>query len=172
MLKYTVSKTGYTAKQAEILRALKSKQAYETIGSILLKATTKYVPIEHGGLRDSGHVKGQLIVWDAEYAHYQYTGVVYASNRLGWIGEELGWRSPPGKGTKYPTGRQLGQFRSAFIKPRFGKGPHTPQLVYFGYSEYGVTSHWFDRMWHNDSRSVNSKITYELRQLVAKKGRK
>ena len=69
-----------------------------------------YIPFRQGQLRNSltypQGVYGGELEWNAPYAHYQYTGIVYGPNipirDAG--GNITGWYSPP---SKNPTGRPL-----------------------------------------------------------------
>lgn len=79
-----------------------------------------YVPIDTGALVSSVEVTPRGIMYDEDYFHYVYEGIIYGPNffvpitqtvdengDLVWNKEgEWGWRSPAGE-TKYPTGRYM-----------------------------------------------------------------
>lgn len=74
------------------------------------KHINDYVPFNEGMLAQDITISAGYVRYDSVYAHYQYMGIVYAPNIPQWDedGYVTGWRSPPGKGTKYPTDRKLG----------------------------------------------------------------
>ena len=67
-----------------------------------------YVPMQSGVLFTSKTITPKYILYTQPYAHYQYTGIVYGPNiPIMENGNITGWFSPPGKGTKHPTGRPI-----------------------------------------------------------------
>ena len=68
-----------------------------------------YVPYDEGYLNELQRViTPKYIDYQADYAHYMYEGIVYAPNIPEYQdGIIVGWRSPAGKGSKYPTERRI-----------------------------------------------------------------
>lgn len=68
-----------------------------------------YVPYKKGLLDyDQRVITPEYIDYQADYAHYIYEGTVYGPNvPITKDGVVVGWRSPVGKGGKYPTERRL-----------------------------------------------------------------
>lgn len=69
-----------------------------------------YVPMDEGVLSQSVDVGvwPEFIRYKGPYAHYQYMGEVYGPNiPIYENGIVVGWWSPPGKGTKHPTGKDI-----------------------------------------------------------------
>lgn len=72
------------------------------------KECEPYVPMDTGKLAQTVNVTPEYVEYDREYAHYMYMGQVYGPNYpLYKDGVIVGWRSPPGKGPKHPTGRLI-----------------------------------------------------------------
>lgn len=64
-----------------------------------------YVPAQQGILKGTAQITSDEIgvLYDQDYAHYQYEGKVMGPNFL----TEDGWRSRKGKGKKHYTGKPL-----------------------------------------------------------------
>jgi hypothetical protein len=79
------------------------------IHQLLAKMCQPYVPMDTGLLVDSGQAFPEYVSYAGPYAHYMYMGEIYGPNypKFDSQGNIIGWWSPPGKGTKYPTGRQF-----------------------------------------------------------------
>lgn len=83
------------------------------VSNEVLKLCEPYVPLDEGGLKDSGRVEDATdVVWGGEtvlYAHYQWEGIVYEDPELHCAGfrlEDGGWRSRKNV-EKVPTERKL-----------------------------------------------------------------
>ena len=79
------------------------------IHSLFKKMCSPYVPMDTGVLADKYVlVDKDKVVYKQPYAHYQYIGEVYGPNiPIFEDGVLVGFWSPPGKGTKHPTGRPI-----------------------------------------------------------------
>lgn len=67
------------------------------------KLMEPYVPMDSGRLAHSYQITPNYIRYHGPYAHYQYIGTVYGPNiPIFQNGELVGFRSPPGKGSKSP----------------------------------------------------------------------
>lgn len=74
----------------------------------LAKQMDPYVPMDTGMLSTSRLITPHYVEYTQPYAHYQYTGIVYGPNiPVIENGIVTGWFSPPGKGSKQPTGKQI-----------------------------------------------------------------
>jgi len=96
------------------------REAQKLLNLAVVGDCDPYIPFQQGQLRNSltypQGVYGGELEWNAPYAHYQYTGIVYGPNIpiRDAEGNITGWYSPP---KKNPTGRQL-QYHTA------GTGDH------------------------------------------------
>lgn len=106
-----------------IIALSKNPNVMKQIAGKAIDLITPYVPKDSGALQESAHViyheKQVQIVWGdkkigargnptEKYARYQYEGEVYGPNiPIRVNGILVGWRSPKGEGSKYPTGRRL-----------------------------------------------------------------
>ena len=78
------------------------------IHNAFAKELNPYVPMQTGILAQTPIITAEGVMYVQPYAHYQYTGIVYGPNiPIMESGVITGWFSPPGKGSKYPTGRPL-----------------------------------------------------------------
>lgn len=79
-----------------------------SISNTLAKKCDPYVPMRSGTLAQTAEISAEGVRYTQPYARYQYYGEVYGPNipiiKNGMI---VGWFSPPGKGTKHPTGRTI-----------------------------------------------------------------
>lgn len=67
------------------------------------KLMEPWVPMESGRLAHGYRVTPNSLIYPGPYAHYQYMGIVYGPNYpIFQNGELVGFRSPPGKGSKSP----------------------------------------------------------------------
>lgn len=77
------------------------------INTKLKERCDPYVPYDTGNLSDANVTKTG-VSYNAPYAHYQYTGIVYGPNypiyAKGDPNTIIAWRSRP---PKYPTGKEL-----------------------------------------------------------------
>ena len=74
----------------------------------LARYLNPYVPMQTGTLSQSTIISPDRVTYTQPYAHYQYSGIVYGPNiPVFENGMITGWFSPPGKGTKQPTGRPI-----------------------------------------------------------------
>lgn len=75
------------------------------INDAFAKELNPYVPMQTGTLSQSVIITPEYVEYTQPYAHYQYTGIVYGPNYPIMEGGVItGWFSPPGKGSKHPTG--------------------------------------------------------------------
>ena len=75
------------------------------IHQLLAKMCNDYVPADTTLLASSVQALPEYVYYPGPYAHYMYMGEVYGPNYpIYKDGVLVGWRSPPGKGTKYPKG--------------------------------------------------------------------
>lgn len=138
-----------TALQRKLATLLNDEETRLGINEILLECINKYVPEgETGELRSTAYATAENIVWSKEYAHYQFIGTVYGPN-FRVVDPETGmltWKSPKGKGSKYPTFRPLGWYN--------------------GYSTPGTGPDWANEMWRNERRQTNLRITNYMKRRV------
>ena len=74
----------------------------------LARQLNPYVPMQTGMLSQNVLITPKYVQYVSPYAHYQYTGLVYGPNiPIIENGVITGWFSPPGKGTKHPTGKSI-----------------------------------------------------------------
>lgn len=78
------------------------------VHNALARYVDPYVPMQSGMLSTVKQITPEYVEYTQPYAHYQYTGIVYGPNiPIVENGTITGWFSPPGKGTKHPTGRSI-----------------------------------------------------------------
>ena len=79
------------------------------VHNLFAKMCDPYVPMDSGNLSQTLNITPEYVQYTQPYAHYMYTGDVYGPNFpiKDDSGNIIGWRSPPGIGTKYPTGKKL-----------------------------------------------------------------
>lgn len=88
------------------------------IHTAFAKIIDPFVPMRQGILASSATPTKDYVEYAGPYAHYQYMGEVYGPNYPGLEkGGTPGWRSPSGKGSKHPTGREIGKEGSATLFP-------------------------------------------------------
>jgi len=145
-----------TKLQQELMDIIGSEKAMRGVHRLLGEFCEPYVPKKTGGLRAAMKAYPGSVKWETPYAHYQYTGVVYAPNyRIERNGEIIGWYSPAGK-KKRKTDRELGV-------PGEWKGWK------FGYSEPGTAHHWLDKAMEGRGKNNYSiAVTKMLKQLAHK----
>ena len=98
-----------SAKIAKELSAITSdNKTMLAIHNLFAKLINPYVPMDEGDLSQGVKISAEYVWYDKPYAHYQYIGEIYGPNiPIYENGVIVGWRSPPGKGSKHPTGRQI-----------------------------------------------------------------
>lgn len=141
-----------TALQEKLARLLDDDETRLGINEILLEQINKYVPEgETGDLRFTSYATPENLVWPVEYAHYQFTGKVYGPNFLikNKDGDIVGWRSKSDR-PKRPTGRPLGW--------------------YYGYTTPGTGPNWANKMWQNERRITNIRITNYMKRRIKELG--
>lgn len=90
------------------------------IHNLFAMLITPYVPMDEGILSQSLEITKDYVRYTQPYAHYQYMGEIYGPNFPGWEDSATpGWRSPKGKGSKHPTGRELGKQGHATLTPQW-----------------------------------------------------
>lgn len=147
-----------TELQKKLLGLVNNEKAMRETHRILGEMCQPYVPDGRtGGLRRSMKVYPSAVKWETPYAHYQYTGVVYAPNYPIMDGDTISkWRSPAGR-RKRKTDRELGV-------PGEWKG------WTFGYSTPGTTHHWFDKaMEGRGKNNFSVAVTKMLKKMAEKK---
>ncbi len=108
----------------------------------LAKRCDPYVPMKEGPLSQSTIVSEEGVTYTQPYAHYQYVGEVYGPSwPIKQDGIIVGWRSPAGKGSKHPTGRQL----------NYSKDKHPL-----------ATSHWDKAM----MRDHKDEVCEEIKEII------
>lgn len=144
-----------TELQAKLLKLVNNEKAMRETHRILGEMCDPYVPEKTGGLRHSMKVYPTSVKWETPYAHYQYTGVVYAPNYPIMMGSTVvKWRSPAGK-RKRKTNRELGV-------------PGEWNGWKFGYSTPGTTHHWFDRAMEGRGKNNFSVAVTKMLKKMAK----
>lgn len=124
------------------------------------KMIEPWVPMDSGILAHSYQITPEYLKYPGPYTHYQYIGIVYGPNFPGWEdGSTPGWRSPRGKGSKHPTGRELGKDSTAVLTPVWERQPDgtykhadpNKQIVWdFGYNKEhhpNAAHHWDKVAW-------------------------
>lgn len=152
-----------TKLQKELLNVVNSETAHREAHRILGEMCTPFVPKGlTGNLRRSMHVYPSCVKWESEYAHYQYTGVVYKDNFPGMSPDGntiIGWRSPA-RIKKKKTNRELGV-------PGEYKGWK------FGYTTPGTAHHWLDAaMKGRGKNNYSVAVTKMLKKLAEKNSKK
>lgn len=133
-------------------------QVLTHINTIIGTNLNQFVPMQSGTLRGSMYGDADGVHWNTPYAHYQYIGDTYGKNKPRTFGGQIvGWRSPPGRGTKSPNGRRLGT-------PGYWLG------WTFGYTTPGTHSEW-DReyttsQWETGSAGVKARINMQITAYV------
>lgn len=140
--------TGYSRKMQTLIDMLNDPSVKTNINQTIGQALNQFVPMKSGALRQSMYADSEGIHWSTDYAHYQYAGIVYGPNLPGWMGNTAGWRSPS---IKYPTGRELGAFRTLSLRPVWvltGNGyrranANDPTIHWTtGYTTPNTSHHW------------------------------
>ena len=150
-LVWTVSRSNRTDLQRKLLDMASDRTTLTGVNQIIADATEPYVPFKNGNLREHVKVGYSNITWDTKYARYLYYGIVYGPNYpitrgKGENREVVGFFSPKGKGTKYPTYENI----------KF----HWP----------GTTSHWVGTTFYENRRSIQQQITNYLKRRVRELG--
>lgn len=84
------------------------------IQTLYAKTIDPYVPMDTGTLAHTLEITSKGVKYNVPYAHYMYIGLVYGPNiPIIENGEIVGWFSPPGKGSKHPTGDSINYDLSA-----------------------------------------------------------
>ena len=172
-----------TKKQQQLFKMLNDKTIRKEVNKLIKDAINPFVPMKSGALRRSAIVTHKSISWGRglEYARYQYGGQVYGPNYPGIEeGGEPGWRSPKGKGSKHPTGRELGVPGIAVLHPvwQLINGKYTrPQagtvMTYkFGYTTPGTQHHWDKAFEYQVKQQVNIEATRLLKKECKARGLK
>ena len=112
MANLTISAKLDTKRLNPLLSIDDDKRVKLACHNTLKKMCEPYVPMKSGNLSQGAVVDEEGVHYGpggaSAYAHYQYMGEVYGpSFPIKQDGIIVGWWSPPGKGTKHPTGRQL-----------------------------------------------------------------
>lgn len=77
------------------------------VHNLFAKMCDPYVPMDEGVLAQTTEITPEYVHYNQPYAHYQYTGIVYAPNiPIIKDGVIVGWFSPPNQ-PKTPTDRML-----------------------------------------------------------------
>ena len=114
-IKVTINEKAIGAK---ISNLVKDDLAMKQVHTAFAKIIDPYVPMREGVLASSAKSTEKYVEYAGPYAHYQYMGEVYGPNYPGLeSGSTPGWRSPSGKGSKHPTGRELGKEGSTTLFP-------------------------------------------------------
>jgi hypothetical protein len=159
-----------TKRQEELLEKYKSPETLRHINQIIGEAASYYVPRSDDPgkskhMDESWVARSDGIYYYAKYARYQYHGVVYGPNRLQYnvirnsAGKVIsrtpnGFHTPAGT-TKYPTNRMIGEVHAFYDK-------YNLEWVITGYTTPRTTHHWIQRMWKEDRRAVQNRITWYL----------
>lgn len=142
----------FSRKTLEYLNKVENDSAIlEHINNIVGTHLNQYVPMQSGTLRGSMHADENGVHWTTPYAHYQYMGIVYEDNKpIFNRGNIVGWKSPPGKGTKRPSApvRMLGV-------PGYLLG------WTFGYTTPGTQHHW-DEIYTTNSWRTGSNVKAQI----------
>ena len=92
----------------EHIDALCDDVTMQRIHNLFAKLINPWVPMYEGILSQALEITAKYIRYKQPYAHYMYDGEVYGPNIPIWEnGIIVGWWSPPGKGSKHPTGRAI-----------------------------------------------------------------
>ena len=135
-----------------------------------------YIPFSEGILAQSLEVTENHVRYTQPYAHYQYMGEIYGPNFIGWEdGATPGWRSPPGKGSKHPTGREMGKQGHATLTPhwqiedgQYKPGDPTKLIEWdFGYNleRHPLATHHWDKVAMQDP-NVKQKFEQGVKNIL------
>lgn len=147
-----------TAMQKELTAITGDTKAAKATNKIFVEMCNKYVPYETGALQAAGRYTEKSAIWDTEYAHYMYEGIIYGPNipiyaafkYYGLVPIILGWYSPKGK-KKYPTNRKM---------------------TYHLNGNPLASRHWDEKMLQRDRKAFNLRVTNELKRIASKKKKK
>lgn len=167
-------------KVQRILQKLNDPGLRTDINKYIGTQLNQYVPQgdgrNHSGgksLRDSMEADESGISWSTPYAHYQFEGVVYEPNMIGFDSNgDVVWRSKKGS-TKRATDRLLGTPGVAVLEPQFGQQyvPDVEDIYWkFGYTTSGTRSHW-DRPYttvggDQESRSFRRAVNLQISNMI------
>lgn len=167
-------------KVQRMLKKLNDPGLRTDINKYIGTQLNQYVPQGDGrnhssgkSLRDSMEADEFGISWSTPYAHYQFEGVVYEPNMIGFdAGGNVIWRSKKGS-TKSPTNRELGTPGVAVLTPQFGQQYVSDvEDIYweFGYTTPGTRSHW-DQLYttvggDQESRSFRRAVNLQISNMV------
>lgn len=154
-----------TELQEKLISMLKSDDFKKDINQILLDEAKekRYIPRKSGALEKDGKAQKNGILYTLPYARYQYYGEVYGPNWMCYYWEngvpvnKMGWRSPPGKGSKHPTGREIGATKATFYD-NYGFSWK------LGYSRTSSKNKWIHEAYRDNPRTINNKITNMLKR--------
>lgn len=165
-----------TKKQDKLIALLQDKSVQKEVNEKIKDAINDFVPMKSGALRRSALVTHKSITWGRglKYARYQYGGEVYGPNFPGAINGNPAWKSSPGEGSKYPTGREIGAFNGVInLRPRWQEGEPRVKgtLPYkFGYTTPGTHHHWDEYFTYGPKMKVNQEITRMLKAECKRRG--
>ena len=116
------------------------------------KNMNPYVPMQTGVLSQAIEITPDYVRYTQPYAHYQYTGIVYGPNfPITENGVITGWFSPPGKGSKSPTGEAI----------QYSQEMHPL-----------ATHHWDQAMMRDKGKEFKAEIKRILKYYFKRKGGK
>ena len=180
-----ITETKLSRKSSKLLKMLNDKNVRRNVNQMIGDAIQPYVPMKSGRLRRSMYVGVTLVSWGQKlpYARYQFGGVVYGPNYPGIYNGANAWRSPKGKGSKHPTGRELGVSGAALLTPIWEYGAdddgnysykrpesNMPRLYKFGYTTKGTQHHWTSVYQWKLKSDTNKKITKYLKDECKARG--
>ena len=148
-------KWNFSRWQKKFINHLSQDNVKIAINQVYADMSEKYVPKKTGALANSVRVTKDYVRWGGAsygvpYAHYMYTGVVYAPNYpITRNGQIVGWWSPPGEGTKHPTDR-------SFV---FNRSKHPL-----------AQSHWDLAVYRNELNGFKWRVTHKLKEIARREG--
>ena len=96
------------AIQDKLNLLINDKDTMKQVHTEFARYMNPYVPMREGDLAKSTEITAEGVTYRQPYAHYQYVGLVYGPNiPIVQDGIIVGWFSPPGEGSKHPTGEYL-----------------------------------------------------------------
>lgn len=154
-----------TKLQEDLMAIVDNPKTGREIHQALKDALKPYVPRDTGKLYETAKVYPKSLRFIQPYAHYQYQGVVYGPNFIGWLSPStFGWRSRKGM-KKHPTDRELGTPGKGVFKPMFGQQYNKSPITWtFGYTTPGTHHHWLDEMMKHNKRGFHIRCTNVLKK--------
>ncbi len=164
-----------TKLQKKLSDVVGNRKARLETNKIYLEMSNKYVPYEEGTLRNKGHYTEKSVIWDTEYAHYQYVGIVYGPNfpiydRNADNGKPVSYHIDPVTNRRWPVFNPAVATPIGFRTPKgMTKYPTNRSLSYHKDGNPLASKEWDKKMLQNDRRAFNNRVTSALKKIAGGK---